>query len=232
MRWLSLVIVFAFVAPVHAQENDAEKLYRAMERRVRSTQTLHLTFTGEAVGGGQKAAAKGTVYVAEGNKGRIEVEVDAAGNTIKVLFISDGKNKYSKEGDQVKVEPNERKDSAKALAVIARIGMTPALVFHRPENKEKDKEEFDIDKEVPVKNFKLGAKEMIGKRQAQIVEYDMTIIPGVEVKAAVWIDTETELPLKRTILAEGKDAKVFVAETFGTFEINPKLDAKVFEIPK
>ena len=233
MRYLLTLLTTALLAaPALAQENDAEKLYRAMEKKIRSAQTLRLTFDGEATGGGQKLTLKGTALVAEGNKGRIEAEFASAGKSTKLLFISDGKTKYMKEGDMVKTEAAESKDSAKPLAMIARVGFLPSLLFGKAEGK--DKEAFDIDKEAPVKNFKLGVKDKLGKRQAQVVEFEITFGPGASGRAAVWIDTETELPLKRTLTVEGKgkEDSFQVVETFATFTINPKLDGKAFDIPK
>jgi outer membrane lipoprotein-sorting protein len=233
MRYLSLLTLLLSAVPALAQENDAEKLYRAMEKKIRDCQTLRFSFTGEAIADGKKIVAlKGTVQVAEGNKGRIESDFAAAGKSLKLLVISDGQNKYTKEGDQARTEPVDRKDSAVPLAMMARFGLTAAVVLARPEGKVK--EEFDIDKELPVKNFKFSVKEKVGKRQAQVVVFEMTVVGDVQARVAVWIDTETQLPLKRTLTVDGKGKNdmVHVVETFTNFTINPKLDAKVFEIPK
>ena len=49
---------------------------------------------------------------------------------------------------------------------------------------------------------------------------------------SVWIDTKTQLPLKR-IVAVDHDGQMFrITETYSTFAIDPKLEPKLFEIPK
>ena len=40
MRWLLAITVAALAVPSYAGENDAEKLFRAMEEKVRSTKAL------------------------------------------------------------------------------------------------------------------------------------------------------------------------------------------------
>ncbi|PWU17403.1 MAG: hypothetical protein C5B49_08935 [Bdellovibrio sp.] len=54
--------------------------------------------------------------------------------------------------------------------------------------------EVVLDKDAPVTNFKLGAKEMVGDRPAQVVTYDLDF-DGNSAKMSVWIDTKTHLPL-------------------------------------
>src|SRR5580704_12197054 len=42
MRWITLIAFVVLVFPVYAQENEAEKLYKTMEKEIRSAKTLHV----------------------------------------------------------------------------------------------------------------------------------------------------------------------------------------------
>ena len=45
------------------------------------------------------------------------------------------------------------------------------------------------------------------------------------------IDAETGLPLKRVYLAHPESEKIRITETYSEFKLNPKVDAKVFQLP-
>lgn len=72
---------------------------------------------------------------------------------------------------------------------------------------------------------------MVGKREAQVVQY----VPhdkksGALAEVTAWIDTETQLPLKRAIAGK-QDTKVGdLTETYSVFTVDSKLDGKLFEI--
>jgi len=107
------------------------------------------------------------------------------------------------------------------LALIARFGAANAAT-------EKRIATADLDKDFPVKNFKLGVNEMVGQREAQVVQYQIqNNIIGNLSEMSVWIDTKTQLPLKRA--ETGKRERS--TETYGVFTVNSKLDGKLFDIP-
>src|SRR5690242_15316271 len=97
MRWMTAVALVLVAAPAYGQENDAEKLYRAMEKKIRSAKTMHSVFDGQMTGGeGKKGVLKGEVRLAEGEKAHLVLAGDFAGKSMKMTFISDGKKAYSK----------------------------------------------------------------------------------------------------------------------------------------
>jgi hypothetical protein len=226
--------VLCLAAPASAQDGDAEKLYRAMEKKVREAKALHIVVTGEIdVQVAGKGTFKGTVDTAAGNKVRLDMEAESAGT--KMLSITDGKTRYTKEGDKVKVDPNpwniDQLDKM-VPGLIGRVGIFVTFMFIEPIDRSKKPEPFDLDKDVAIKSFKLGAREMVGTRQAQVVEYQNEG-NGKTLKASVWIDTQTQLPLKRLLVNEkaGKTLST-ITETYDTFVVNGKPDPKLFDIPK
>ncbi|MCI0637989.1 MAG: hypothetical protein L0Y72_23555 [Gemmataceae bacterium] len=64
----------------------------------------------------------------------------------------------------------------------------------------------------------------VGKREAQVVQYQLQNKEiGDLAEASVWIDTKTQLPLKRTMAGKRES----FTETYSVFT----LDSKLFEIP-
>ncbi|PWU17405.1 MAG: hypothetical protein C5B49_08945 [Bdellovibrio sp.] len=89
--------------------------------------------------------------------------------------MTDGKAHYTKQGDKGTLDANPKKAAEQSKLVpivLARIGMTGAMLMVRSVKPGEEKE-VDLDKDAPVTNFKLGAKEMVGNRMGQVVSYDM-----------------------------------------------------------
>jgi len=239
MRWITLLVAALVAASAYGQENEAEKLYRAMEKKIRSAKTVHFAFDGQIIGKA-KATVKGEAWLAEGEKGKLTAEADIAyvGDTnVKMMFISDGKSQYTKIDEQVNVKATkpEEKNLEKASGVIARVGMMMAFTAGFDaliRGSSPSKEPFDLDKMAAIRDFKPGAKETIGKHNTQAVDYQVSL-GRATAKATVWIDTETKLPVKREfVLQEGGTEQGRISETYSTFTVNGEIDPKVFEVPK
>jgi outer membrane lipoprotein-sorting protein len=237
MRWLSLLVVALVAVPAFAQENDAEKLYRAMEKKIRGAKSFQMDFDGDVDFGKDKGSIKGKLYFAEKNKFRLEGALENNGKKENGLIVADGKSIFNRPND---TSPGETRtlddnDQDRWRGYIARGGVVASilLIAERGPDDAK-KERFDLDKAMGVKDFKLGAKEKVAGKDAQIVEYTATVDKELKAKVSVWIDTRTNLPLKRVLEATmegGKEAARFV-ETYSNFTIDGRIDAKLFELPK
>jgi hypothetical protein len=89
-----------------------------------------------------------------------------------------------------------------------------------------------------LKNFKLGVKEKVGEREAQVVHYQVEHKPvGLGLAGrpselfSVWIDTETQLPLKHAMVTQRDGRKVINSDTYRVFTLGRKLEDKLFKIP-
>src|SRR5437764_1218521 len=120
---LPLMVLMALPA---AEPNEAEKLFRDMEKKVHSAKTLECTFTVKA-DGMEKIAVKGTLSLAQGNKFSVEATADKEGKTHKANAISDGTTLQSSEDDK-----SSKKETPKFLgqAVLASITRTGSTVFY------------------------------------------------------------------------------------------------------
>lgn len=229
---LDLEIKFTATPENDKQAADPEKLYRTMEKTVRAAKSLHVALDSDVDSQTMKGTAKATIYAAQGNKSRLEIDFEMDGKADKLLFLTDGKAGYTKQGDNgtLVVNPKKAAEQAKLVPVMmARIGFTGARMLIAV--KQGEEKEIDFDKDALVTNFKLGAKEMVGAKTAQVVTHQLDF-DGTTAKMSVWIDTKTHLPLKRVLTAEQAGQMFRITETYSTFAIDPKLDAKLFEIPK
>jgi outer membrane lipoprotein-sorting protein len=225
MRWLALFVLILAAGPARAQEGEAEKLYRAMEKKILAAESLVVGFNSQNTVDGERFTVKGTIYVAAGNKTRLDLESELFQLGGKTLIVTNGESKYAKVGPLVFHEGPFPPKGEVLLAIIARFSASNAAMEQRIAT-------ADLDKDFPVKNFKLGVKEFVGVREAQVVQYLLQDKKtGDLAEVTVWIDTKTQLPLKRTIAGK-KDTKVgALTETYSVFTTDSKLDGKLFEVP-
>ena len=231
MRQLTVVILALVGAPAYAQDKDAENLYRAMEKKIRSAKTVQFAFDAQANGMGMKGSMKGEIRMAEGEKANITLQGEFGGKAMSMTMISDGKKAYAKFNDQVDIKDNDPKDKhvEQGLGMIARLGLVAGMRMVR----QGGDQETDIDKMAPIKDFKLGAKQKLGTQETQIVSYEATMPNSGTAKVSVWIDTTTRLPAKREIVAEkGGNEEMRITETYSNFTVDGKIDPKLFELPK
>jgi outer membrane lipoprotein-sorting protein len=239
MRWINLATVLLLAAPGAAQENEAEKLFRAMEKKIRAARSLEIVFEADATDPTPGAANfKGQALFGEGNRFRIEVKVSYEGKKTGGMIASDGKTLYQKDDEApAKTQPAHAEDAERLRAFVGRGGILAGLGSFADLATTEPKKDFDLEKTWALTDFKLGAKDKIGAREAQIVECTLTIVMKGRktdtAKMAVWIDTQTQLPLKRRLEAKwGKETTTTYLETYSTFNPDAKIDAKMFELPK
>jgi outer membrane lipoprotein-sorting protein len=215
------------------EPNEAEKLFREMEAKVTKAKAIDCTYEATAEADNKKGTMKGTLLLAEGNKVRMGIEGDLGGMKSKYTMIADGmKMKSVAEG--APAQPAQ--DAPKWLGDAVRSSLARAGLFFpfmtisaTPPGKD-----FKADEHFPVSDFKLGKKEAVGKQEAQVVQYTLTMksITDVKLDVSVWIDTKTHLPLKRTLTGSIDGNKMTVTEMYTKMELDGKVDAKQFELPK
>ena len=75
-------------------------------------------------------------------------------------------------------------------------------------------------------------KEKVGERDTRVIQYTLTAKGGEDpLSVKLWLDAETNLPVKLAVTGGKSDWKD-LTETYGEFTIEPKVDAKSFELPK
>src|SRR5215831_4062263 len=92
MRFLMTLTLLGVVArPAAAEGNEAEKLFHAMEQKVRKARTLRLRYDLNITdAAGKKGTVKGTLVLGEGDRFRAEATGNLFGEAVKFITVSDG----------------------------------------------------------------------------------------------------------------------------------------------
>jgi outer membrane lipoprotein-sorting protein len=231
------VLVAAMLAwaagPAQVEDAEARKLYQAMADKISAAKSLKVVIEMQGTPFGQTKTAdpkfKQTIWIAEGNKVRwtfeqpVKDKVDKDG-----LAVCDGK--------EIHYQSSVGKFKRKAAAAFAR-KLTETLAKHgcwvsiALLNDALDPEGKPFTGMVAM-NFRLGKKEKLDGKDVQSVQYALRDKDGPLGEVAVctvWVDSKTQLPVK--MLMEGGN-NFRVQETYGEWQLDPKLDAKLFNPPK
>jgi outer membrane lipoprotein-sorting protein len=214
--------------------NQAEKAFRAAEKKLAEADTVQITFDSAAKGKGGEMKLKGTVLMAKGNKSRTEMTGEFGGQSMKMTSISDGKKtKTETTMGEKKAKGSVRDTPKNANAMLAGLASRAGfLLGYLTPVSGPGRKPRELDDLFTVSHFSLGKKEKIGERQAQRIDYKLTMVDKKEpVDAQVWLDSETNLPLKRVFTMQDRDKKIQFTETYN-IRIGAKIDAKKFVLPK
>ena len=217
----------------NAQEpNEAEKHFRAMEKKLADADTVQITASGSQKLGGKKkieVPVRGTVLLAKGNKARVDFTSGSVGpGSFVYASVSDGEMLLRKvkiggiKGENVSRQENPKNANALLTGIISRAGLTHGASYLKLGDNQAPPELDDL---LPVSDFAMGKLEKVGKRMAQRIDYKLE-----KFDAQVWLDSETDLPLKRTIMSPDK-IQYFSTETC-EIRIDAKIEGKKFVLPK
>jgi outer membrane lipoprotein-sorting protein len=214
--------------------SDAERLMREMDAAITAARTLHIDFEirNDKPGKGERLF-RGSVYLADHNRFRY----DQTG-TLTASVISDGHHTVT-----TVVNPAERVSQEtpgwfnEVLQTWLGRGGTYVSVGRVCELAARRPGETPGREDGPrVSNARLLPDEVVGGVKARVVEYDLgwekllSVVDAAKVR--VWIDPKTKLPIRRTFVIRPGATKDTYTATHKKFEIDPKLDPKLFELPK
>jgi outer membrane lipoprotein-sorting protein len=233
MRWcFTVALAAALAVPAQAQaQGEAEKLFRQVEKKLQSAKTVQATFDAKIAFFGMTGSAKGKMVLGEGDKFRLNAELDVLGKNITTTVVGDGTKVFSKDSEK---QVLETKNSPKDLGAYFR-GVWPrvGLLTGSDEATKAVDQVPKVDEVFQVSDFKLGAKEKVGSVETQVVEFNVKSKgKDMPLKVKVWIDTKASLPAKVEVRLDMMGIMVEFAETYTDFVIDGKLDAKLFEQPK
>jgi hypothetical protein len=227
------------------EQNEAEKLFRAMEKKIKGAKALEIVFTYEFEG----ETAKGSLLLTNDNKARLRLSGQyypgVKGNPTFEL-VSDGK-RFKTKGAELGIgfqgvpyidpkgqttEGLTRKGLHEMVAAfLSQVGVgytvlrLPYLVRHGDES-------LDPDEPESMYGFKAGAAEKVGERQAKVLRYRFDDGGKDDPEITLWIDAENGLPLKRVFSIPRGVFAGRITETYSEFNLDPKIDGKAFELPK
>jgi len=206
--------------------NEAEKLFRAMVEKIKAAQAVQVTFHCEGKGKEQgkdvEAKARGSLLFTKDNKARLVMSTNETGKEVTIEAISDGKRWKMAESPatvaKAEAEPT-RKDLHSMLSTKwTEVGFFSINYLFNAGASAGPK--------CRLADFGAGAAEKVGGRDAKVVTYSVLSLGPVG-QVTFWIDAETLLPLKRVIATEAaRGTEIY------NFNLNPKVDAGTFTLPK
>jgi outer membrane lipoprotein-sorting protein len=231
MRFALLALLLpAFV--VAGEGNEAEKLFRQLEKKIRDARALRVVADVKGVGKAREVSFRVEMTVARGNKVRFkakgETKRDGENKQITAELISDGTKMWATESEQGKVREEEApKQLGQALSTaLSRVG----ALFGFQAAGDVRGQARDLEKLFAVRDFRMGEAAKVNDRAARVLQYTVEPGPKEIVRVTLYLDAKTLLPLKRVIEVEREKARM--TETYTEFTLNPKLDPKTFELPK
>ena len=230
MRWFLTVALAALaVGPASAEQNEAEKLFRVMEQKVRDAKTLRVRFDLSIIDGLDKEGkVKGALVLGDGDKYRVEGEGKLFGEAVKFTEVSDGADKFYKDATDPKRDSKEK--AAKAVGAYLRVALPREGFFLSTLNM--DRPGGLAPDAALLSNFKDAGKDKVGEQNTQVIEYtfkEKDAKEGLSMK--MWLDAATHLPVKLAVVGNEGDWKS-LTETYSEFTLDPEVDAKSFEAPK
>jgi len=227
-----LAIVPIVLCALAQDANKAETLFQAAEKKIVAADSVRLMSTGVLeLGAGIKLDYKVNTWTSKGNKAHIEDIASSGGQDFVSGRISDGATWWEKPvKPQLATRPKIPANfNATLLGLSARCGVSLGFAWTEANGFQGK----DLLAEVKASDFSLGEKDTVGprdkRREAQIVNYKITF--GKQTYTGkVWLDTETNLPLKRIVTANDKSGQRWT-ENCEVF-LNEKIDATKFARPK
>jgi outer membrane lipoprotein-sorting protein len=206
--------------------SEAEKLFRAMDQKIKRANAIRAAVRIEVKAGGKGAKGRASLLFTKDNQARFQLEIDAPDMKEAAEMISDGKRlKYAKLPDPIakaEADPVPAKFSGRLTRMLSSLGVLPVYE--------------DVNGAAPtfegmhLVGFEAGGREKVGGRDAKVVSYTLVGLPGTDWNVTLWIDAETGLPVKRVLVPIGGKPG-HITETY-EITLNPKVAAKEFALPK
>jgi hypothetical protein len=225
-------IILALTLPVVVQHGEeAERRSQMMEKKLSSAKVLQVSFQATVEGLPEGGNFKGTMTLAEGNKVHLKGIIEIKGKRADWLIVSDGA-RMKQQGIESDSRTTPEKLTENFRGTFRHGGFVAGLFLSSS-----DSEGRESWATFRASEFKLGKKEPVGKRQAQVIVYKLTPLVKLGEKdgafsETVWLDLDTNLPLKRIFNGRVEGKEFTFTETYDTFTLEPKIDAKLFEVPK
>jgi outer membrane lipoprotein-sorting protein len=251
---LAILLLPAFVTPARAQDNEAEKLYRDMEKRIRTAKAFQVAVRIELapVNKRRGRTTKVSFLITKDNQARLEVDGDFSGGEgkRKIALVSDGKRFKISDSDGAPAFGGGDKSSRPTpkylhdlySVTVSRGGLWFSLIMMpyvlplgqegspAPDADGKDLRPDEDKSRMEIWDFQMDA-DKVGAADAKVIRYKFGEKRGPEreaVKMTLWLDAKTLLPLKSDVVISREN--LHITETYTEFTLDPKIDAKAFAL--
>lgn len=212
-----------------AQEsNEAEKLFRRMEKKLLQAETIALEGQSDYKIERGVSKMEWSVLLAKGHKFNYSIKSVGEIITPDLEGISDGRDVRVTAGGKIEDRKVHGDLSTNVVGTFARAGFVATM----PVALEGDRPDRSLDERYKVSEFELGKKEKVGDKDAQVLRYSATFVDRDKATVELWVDVKDELPVKRVLSYKGKDESIVVTETYKKIVVGEKIDAVKFELQK
>mgnify|MGYP001231689149 FL=1 len=234
MIFVSLFILSAFSFQDTNEAKEAYFLFEKMMKKIDGAKTLQVEFEMMNERGEQKREASGKLALAGGNKMKMDLVMASPRGDQKLVILSDGKKSMQMQGSQRKEVDTLEGRNEILQKMFSRLGVMVGFMFSDNEFGAEKGKLKKIDDYLTLTGFKKGESEKVDGREADVVTF-LAQISIKEDKAAVkvWIDSETGLPLKRSITPyrDGKPSEDEMLETYVKITLDAEIPADRFALP-
>lgn len=227
-------------APVPpARPSEAERLLAAMDAKIRAAKTLRIEFEVRYEDDLENwPLAKGSLLVADRNRFRFwsENRLFIPGST--QVVVSDGKRIGGEKPfkDAPPFPPLRDWHNEVIKSCLGALGAWPAPALALGLADRAGGKRPAVDDLPRAANAKMLPDEVVDGIKARVVAYDLSWRllerEGETMTYRVWIDPKTGLPLRYRVMSRKNGHTTTYILTHTKFEIDPKLDDKLFEVPK
>ncbi|HYV37426.1 MAG TPA: DUF2092 domain-containing protein [Gemmataceae bacterium] len=236
MRYLLATALLALAAPASAQPNEAEKLYRAFEKKLAGAKAAYkFTFEIEMTSKNDTMKIKGDLLSTNANQMRFSFNGTAdRGGQAKVMtgqMVCDGRQMQMAVSNNnlanSKTEAAPDQMSAILKGYMTRIGLFLSLEYSLPPRPGQTPDQFQL------AGFKMAGKEKVGNVETQVIEYTVTKQGEKDpIACKLWIDVKSGMPLKRMVETSKGGEMGRIVELYTEWQIDPKLKGDEFTLPK
>lgn len=234
---LVLASIFAVAPALPAgdeKEKAAEQLFRDAMAKIQDARSIRIKVNAEFDAPMELGSGKGEVLLGEDGKLRVEMSLNMKGDMQDILVVSDGVTMANRFGKKEESRVAAIKDQGRILrGTIGRVGVLFGILAARPAPKKEEKPEpFNPDKDFAASNFKLLMVDKLDDRAVRSLSYSVKVFDRASFDVTLHLDAKTLLPWRRTIVITkgADDEKGRLVEAWDV-TLNPKVDAKAFEVP-
>ena len=231
---MAILVISGLAFVAMAQDNDAEKLYRAMEKKLLEAKAVQFKVTGEIKTANREldSSYKGTVLLGQDNKVRVKLSGDFGGDARSYSLVSNGKQLKRILGSMEETTADTPKHLRRyllffmnrtgLLVTLQGAPLTLGFADMPPEDYFKG---ADRDR-AAVWAFKVAATKKWQGGEAKVVTFRYGPRDEEGLPVTVWIDAKTSLPVKFIIQPQKNGGMITE-----TYEVNvaPTIAAKDFE---
>jgi hypothetical protein len=217
---------------------EAEQLLREVDAKIIAAQSLRVEYT--LTVGQDEPFGRGSIVLAERNRFRLEEWM--GDSPFSTLVVSDGSRLGLWEGShRVRMPsrmhpPDWHNDVLQSWLVRGGAYLSVGAVSALAEEFEKRPGPG----EGPRTSHATRLPDIVVNGDAaRVVEYDLSwrkapVIPSWRgaAKARLAIDADRKVPISRSMLLQMERSKETLTVNYTRFDINPKLDEKLFEVPR